>query len=297
MTGAPVDPIRRFSVADLRAGRVPGALVARVGFHTPDIMERLALRDGNQCFFCEKDPEECGPLTKEHFLARTHGGTDNINNLILACRDCNTEAAALPVTEKMRLRDRKRQERLSVSHGDPDLHAHSLMASLKPFINCRIRFPVRMGQGDYPRSSYFVSRVTAWFLREVLFRGIEEVWAIDGGMPNPPGGSEIGGRGQGGFRPFIQSPWRPHWWVVGWRSRTIVDLSADQFDHEAKLVVTDISDPRYRGNLTEKAIADGVGSDLASIPFDPGTWMGEWEAKQASTPACRPEPAKGPEGP
>lgn len=67
---------------------------------------RLAARDGKKCFFCWA-VLGFDELTIEHILSVSHGGSDNVNNLCLACEPCNTEIGNLPVTKKMVYRDRK----------------------------------------------------------------------------------------------------------------------------------------------------------------------------------------------
>jgi 5-methylcytosine-specific restriction endonuclease McrA len=43
----------------------------------------------------------------EHLLSFKHGGTDNINNLALACKDCNLAVGHKSIPEKIRYRDLK----------------------------------------------------------------------------------------------------------------------------------------------------------------------------------------------
>jgi 5-methylcytosine-specific restriction endonuclease McrA len=67
---------------------------------------RLASRDGKMCFFCEVKPEKLDDLTVEHILSFSHGGTDNINNLALACGDCQVKLGRLSITAKIKYRDK-----------------------------------------------------------------------------------------------------------------------------------------------------------------------------------------------
>lgn len=63
-------------------------------------------RDGFCCFYCGKTAEEVGEqLTIEHFVAISHGGTNHLDNLALACKSCNVKAGNLSVAEKIRIRD------------------------------------------------------------------------------------------------------------------------------------------------------------------------------------------------
>lgn len=63
-------------------------------------------RDGGKCFFCgvaltfEKS-------THEHILATQHGGNNSNANCTIACQPCNLEAGALPIVEKIKLREAK----------------------------------------------------------------------------------------------------------------------------------------------------------------------------------------------
>lgn len=68
---------------------------------------KLAKRDGLKCFFCGEPHTDTSDLTIEHLLSFKHGGTDNINNLALACEPCNREAGHKSLAEKIKLRDQK----------------------------------------------------------------------------------------------------------------------------------------------------------------------------------------------
>lgn len=69
---------------------------------------KLAKRDGLMCFFCGEVFKDTQFLTIEHLLSFRHGGTDNINNLALACEPCNTKLGSKSITEKIILRDQLR---------------------------------------------------------------------------------------------------------------------------------------------------------------------------------------------
>ena len=45
-------------------------------------------------------------MTVEHLVPLTQGGPDNINNMVLACANCNDAVGNLPLPEKLKLRDR-----------------------------------------------------------------------------------------------------------------------------------------------------------------------------------------------
>lgn len=80
----------------------------RTGFSSGVIVRTLLDRDGEFCFYCGGPFTESLPPTKEHLVARTHGGPDHIANLFLACEPCNREAGHMSAVEKIHLRDRKR---------------------------------------------------------------------------------------------------------------------------------------------------------------------------------------------
>mmetsp|Transcript_24390 Transcript_24390/g.69570 ORF Transcript_24390/g.69570 Transcript_24390/m.69570 type:complete len:100 (-) Transcript_24390:326-625(-) len=49
---------------------------------------RIAIRDGSSgCFYCHKG----GPMTLDHIIPKSQGGSWNVSNLRLACRECNLE--------------------------------------------------------------------------------------------------------------------------------------------------------------------------------------------------------------
>jgi 5-methylcytosine-specific restriction endonuclease McrA len=46
-------------------------------------------RDQYACFYCGKKRSEGAVLNLDHFIARALGGTNEIDNLFTACRECN----------------------------------------------------------------------------------------------------------------------------------------------------------------------------------------------------------------
>lgn len=75
----------------------------------------IANRDGGRkCFFCglpaiKKYAED---VTIEHLLSFSHGGSDNINNLCLACKPCNDKLGNMAVVDKIRYYVKHRQAKL-----------------------------------------------------------------------------------------------------------------------------------------------------------------------------------------
>lgn len=63
------------------------------GYAARAILERaIANRDGSwQCFYCGRWANSI-----DHVTARYHGGTDRIENLVLACWTCNDEKNTTP---------------------------------------------------------------------------------------------------------------------------------------------------------------------------------------------------------
>lgn len=60
---------------------------------TVDAAKRAAvrIRAGSCCEYCQKPQQHSPfiPLQIEHVIPRKHGGDDNMENLALACADCN----------------------------------------------------------------------------------------------------------------------------------------------------------------------------------------------------------------
>lgn len=58
---------------------------------TRAVQELVQQRAGNRCEYCQlhQDDSPLASLHIEHIIARKHGGTDEPENLCLACIDCN----------------------------------------------------------------------------------------------------------------------------------------------------------------------------------------------------------------
>jgi 5-methylcytosine-specific restriction endonuclease McrA len=66
---------------------------------------KLVARDGLYCFYCnEKMPHN--DITIEHIVPRSEGGTNDLENTVLAHSYCNNRAGTLSVALKMQLRGR-----------------------------------------------------------------------------------------------------------------------------------------------------------------------------------------------
>jgi 5-methylcytosine-specific restriction endonuclease McrA len=54
-------------------------------------------RDGRVCRYCGKEKLYKGKFHIDHIYPRKVGGEDSIDNLIVACKQCNTRKSATPV--------------------------------------------------------------------------------------------------------------------------------------------------------------------------------------------------------
>jgi len=58
---------------------------------SPSTKARVRERAGNRCEYCQlrQDDSPLAALHIEHIVPKTHGGGDELDNLALACIDCN----------------------------------------------------------------------------------------------------------------------------------------------------------------------------------------------------------------
>ena len=58
---------------------------------SPGLREQVRRRAGNRCEYCRlrQEHENSHPFHVEHINPRKHGGTDEVENLALACHQCN----------------------------------------------------------------------------------------------------------------------------------------------------------------------------------------------------------------
>lgn len=66
----------------------------------------LLERDGDGCWFCGLPLGD--DITIEHLVPKSSGGRNMLANYALAHRQCNADAADLPLTEKIEMRNRLR---------------------------------------------------------------------------------------------------------------------------------------------------------------------------------------------
>lgn len=49
----------------------------------------LFISQGNSCFYCEN--QNLNQMNIDHLIPRSKGGSNNLQNLVCACRKCNTD--------------------------------------------------------------------------------------------------------------------------------------------------------------------------------------------------------------
>lgn len=59
-------------------------------------------RDGDRCFYCNEQFDDALKPTIEHLVPVSHGGPDNLKNVVLACSDCNQDMNNLSLPEKLK---------------------------------------------------------------------------------------------------------------------------------------------------------------------------------------------------
>ena len=79
-------------------------------------IERLRARDGGRCWLCDgpldfkaEQPSPRAP-TFEHLIAKSRNGPSTIDNLVLCHQPCNLELKDLPLVDKIKMRDERREE-------------------------------------------------------------------------------------------------------------------------------------------------------------------------------------------
>lgn len=95
-------PFPVFENATTRRKRIRAEQKKRVTW-TAKTRAILYERDGHQCWFCHLPLN--GDVTIEHMLAQKLGGTDHIDNLVLAHSQCNQKAGHKTPEEKQAIRE------------------------------------------------------------------------------------------------------------------------------------------------------------------------------------------------
>lgn len=56
---------------------------------------KVKIMQQNNCWYCGKD----NPKTIDHVVSISHGGSDDIDNLVMACKTCNSTKRELSVSD------------------------------------------------------------------------------------------------------------------------------------------------------------------------------------------------------
>ena len=79
-------------------------------------VERLRARDGGRCWLCDGPidfraaPNSARAPSLEHLIAQCRGGPSTLDNLALCHPPCNRKLGDLPLVDKIRMRDKLREE-------------------------------------------------------------------------------------------------------------------------------------------------------------------------------------------
>lgn len=63
------------------------------------VLHRLERRDGPGCFYCGKTFKLLARLTLDHYKPTCMGGSSDLENLVLSCRNCNNEKSAFDINK------------------------------------------------------------------------------------------------------------------------------------------------------------------------------------------------------
>lgn len=116
--GADIDlAVAAFTSAERRGGRrvrvtmpIPAAVEARrAKLRGSAVHKALLARNGDRCFYCGR--KLGNDQSREHLIASANGGTDRLDNLVLAHHACNVRAGELSLVDKIKLRDQMRKKR------------------------------------------------------------------------------------------------------------------------------------------------------------------------------------------
>lgn len=87
---------------------IPPAVEAKRAKLRGSAVHRALLdRDGDRCFYCNRKLGD--DQSREHLVAAANGGSDRLDNLVLAHHACNVKAGELSLIDKIKLRDRMRK--------------------------------------------------------------------------------------------------------------------------------------------------------------------------------------------
>jgi len=83
------DPVRKARFLEWSAGahaRRRARLLGAEGSFTAAQWNELVERFESKCYYCRKP----GKMTRDHFIALSQGGDNNIRNIVPACKSCNS---------------------------------------------------------------------------------------------------------------------------------------------------------------------------------------------------------------
>ena len=79
-------------------------------------VKALRERDRGRCWLCDgpinfkADPGTANAPSREHLVAKSRKGPDTLDNLVLCHVRCNQELKDLPLVEKIKMREERREE-------------------------------------------------------------------------------------------------------------------------------------------------------------------------------------------
>jgi 5-methylcytosine-specific restriction endonuclease McrA len=65
------------------------------------------------CFYCDGDLRE-STATREHLIAKTQGGTHDLDNTVVACQSCNAKAGRKSLSDKFNMAENERYKQYMV---------------------------------------------------------------------------------------------------------------------------------------------------------------------------------------
>lgn len=83
---------------------------------TKELVEALRKRDGGRCWLCDKpinfkaEPNSARAPSVEHLIPQSREGPGTLDNLVLCHPPCNRELGDRPLTEKIKMREKWKEE-------------------------------------------------------------------------------------------------------------------------------------------------------------------------------------------
>ena len=135
----------KFDLQQLQNPEIEGVEYQRGTLHGFEVWEYLLEKGRHQCAYCDAKHL---PLTKDHVLARIHGGSNRISNLVLACLPCNQRKGSLPVAEFLKA-DPNRLKRILAALKRPLQSAAAMNAMRNGLLRdlCSTGLPVEVSRG------------------------------------------------------------------------------------------------------------------------------------------------------